>query len=144
MRNYQDPIWLAKTYLDKGWSLRRIAALFRVAPTTVLYFMRRYGIARRPTGCPRETFYGHGTACPRYGGGHVRKDTGYVVEGWGGKQVRQHRRVAAEMLGRPLRPEEVVHHKNGNHSNNRKRNLEVFPDSGSHLSFHAQTRGRLS
>ena len=38
-----------------------------------------------------------------------------------------HRRVAQEMLGRPLLPGEVVHHRDGNSLNNHPDNLLVLP-----------------
>jgi hypothetical protein len=40
--------------------------------------------------------------------------------------VYQHRQVMGEVIGRPLRENESVHHKNGNRSDNRKSNLELW------------------
>ena len=41
----------------------------------------------------------------------------------------EHRIVASEKLGRPLRPGEVVHHKNEKKTDNRPKNLEVMSAS---------------
>lgn len=66
-------------------------------------------------------------------GGHTTTYGGYVYEfvgphplanKWG--FVAQHRLVGADIVGRPLRKGEVVHHKNNIRHDNRPENLEVM------------------
>lgn len=51
---------------------------------------------------------------------------GYVVLSLKGRRVAQHRHVMERLLGRALLPEENVHHKNGDRSDNRSANLELW------------------
>jgi len=52
----------------------------------------------------------------------------------------EHRRIAEEKLGRPLRKGEVVHHIDGNKQNNAPENIEVLPSQAEHARLHNKMR----
>jgi len=83
---------------------------------------------------------------PRWTGGRrIRKD-GYIVivapddhpypsetKASGLKYILEHRLVMETELGRYLEPEEVVHHKDENPSNNNIDNLQLFASQADHI-----------
>ena len=59
-----------------------------------------------------------------------------------GRYILEHRAVAAEKLGRPLRRNEIVHHMNGVKDDNRPDNLEVV-GRGQHTKEHREVEKEL-
>lgn len=55
--------------------------------------------------------------------------SGYIVTTVKGRQIPEHRLMMERRLGRPLTPNETVHHKNGQRADNRDENLELWSRS---------------
>lgn len=53
-----------------------------------------------------------------------------------GKKVDEHRFIFEKHLGRKLTKEEVVHHIDGDKSNNKLANLMLFPNKSAHTKWH--------
>jgi len=81
--------------------------------------------------CSAACWYVIGRRLPRSPDGHGYLRT-YNAEG---KRTPEHRLIAEQMIGRPILPNEHVHHINGVRDDNRPDNLSVLPASD-HIRLH--------
>jgi hypothetical protein len=68
--------------------------------------------------------------------GEALSSQGYVLIRVDGVYVEKHRHIMELYLGRKLLSEEVVHHKDGNKTNNDFANLELLLNQSSHSKLH--------
>lgn len=109
---------------------------------------RKYGrvfCSRRCMGACRELIY-RGTKNPKWRGGvTTRADGRRLITVPRGQslpdRVLEYRVIAAETIGRPLTDDEIVHHVNGDVTDNAPSNLQVMTQA-EHAAIHAITRRR--
>ena len=121
-------------YVDERLSTAKIATLFGCASQTIQKKLKVFGIPARPCGSRP------GSEHHCWKGGRTVDKSGYILvylpshpHANNAGYVREHRLVMERVLGRLLRPEEVVHHKNDDSSDNRPENLELFERNSHHL-----------
>ncbi len=123
---------LHRLYLEEFHSIAAIAKLASVSAKVVRSRLVAFGIPRRRTG-PLA-----GALHPGWRGGVTVKG-GYVYRyvpnhpNAQGCYVRESRLILERSLGRYLHPSEVVHHIDGDPSNNALSNLRLYSDNAEHL-----------
>jgi hypothetical protein len=87
------------------------------------------------TFCGRHFYRTRKHGSPYRGREAAPRGAGYLTRGYriisvgGGVRMPEHRYVMEQVLGRPLWPDEDVHHRNGDRSDNRPENLELWSSS---------------
>jgi hypothetical protein len=119
--------------IPAGAAVGRGEAYIVATDKLVQKVLKKTGCQMRPTGAPAHR---NGN----WNGGRTVDKHGYILvkapdhpEANHSGYVREHRLVAEKMLGRRLRPGEVVHHINDDPADNRPENLIVFETNGHHL-----------
>lgn len=135
---------LYELYWIQQLSTPAIGERLGVSTSAVRKWMMKFGIPRRE-GTSVQLVIGatnrrtrpqasnqKGAANHNWKGGRTLHTKGYVLAyapdhpNAVGSYVLEHRLVAEQMLGRPLGPDEDVHHKDGDKTNNQPENLEVL------------------
>lgn len=107
---------------------------------------------RKRTGTDNAMFGKRRELCSRWKGGRKQRADGYCLvtvppdhpypadkhPASGLAYALEHRVVMEQHIGRHLLPTEIVHHIDGNPSNNAIENLELLPDNATHRRRHSQ------
>ncbi len=142
-----DAEWVRSRYVDEGMSIPEIAKILGCQNMPVHRALVKHGIPRRKPGAIRagkqraDATYQrgpNGESRSKHGGGYVLiQKPDHPAADFKGRVV-EHRYIAEQKLGRPLKKGEVVHHINGIRDDNRPENLQVFPSNSAHRKHHQE------
>lgn len=126
-QEYQD--WIEK--YQSGWSLQEIAEYAQRAKETVRMVLKHRNVQMRSRGDRPgpQSFHWKG------GKGTIAHDGSLVVRRKS-KNSYISRLVMEKILGRPLKNVEIVHHINGDKTDNGPENLRLFSSQSEHARFH--------
>lgn len=132
------------TVLDlyaSGLSIGLVSAALQCGRRKVRQILRRRGVAIRPQGEAQSGHYnpswkGGRTRCGNYWYTYRPDHPAATIHGY----VAEHRLAAEKTLGRLLTRKEVVHHIDGDPSNNDPGNLRVFASNADHLRYELTRR----
>lgn len=123
MKRYSVDLSVISSWWHEGNTAEEMARKVGSSTQPIKTALKRLGLARP---AKRRPGVGSGAKNSAWKGGRLLRNDGYVLL-WrpDGRHVLEHRVVMASALGRPLTTREVVHHRDGNKSNNALENLEL-------------------
>lgn len=119
---------------ESGLTAAEIGKRFGVSKEPITRLLREAGAKMRPA--KKREGVGAGVLNPAWKGGRRQRRDGYVIVWTPNGDRLEHRVVMETQLSRPLMDSEVVHHKDGDPSNNRVENLELLDSQRTHALRH--------
>ncbi len=138
--------YLKDLYLNKKYSINKISDILGITSVATRRYLKNYNI---PLYTQKESakLFCSGINNPRWNGGVHKKNNGYIEiycpsHPYADKRgyVYEHRLVMEKHIGRYLLPEEIIHHKDLNKTNNNISNLQIVSAS-EHTLIHAKLMG---
>ena len=133
---------ICQEYIN-GLDTVKLAKKYGVKPPSIRKILIKFGIPRRNASEKQrgERNHRYGKRSTAWKGGRRIKHDGYVSIWIGCKYEYEHRMIMQKYLGRDLTPDELVHHIDGDKTNNKIENLEIV-DRSNHLRIHDAYRER--
>lgn len=123
----EEEITILKETYKKESDVKRLATLFERTESSIKHKASKLGLKVRDGRAKVRNHHGKPYWC-------IIKNR---------KAIFVHDILMEKVIGRKLRSDEIVHHKDGNGLNNRRSNLEVLTRS-QHMLLHSYTRERDS
>lgn len=127
--------YLINEYINKEKSLRQIGIELGVNATALRKYFKRFNIPFRETS-EAKSIATRGNRSPNWNGGRNLRSNGYIEvycpnhpKAKSRKYIYEHILVMEQHLGRYLNDNEIVHHINGNKTDNRIENLQLMTNS---------------
>jgi hypothetical protein len=108
-------------YVNKKMSCAKIGKVFGIDSVRIYTLLLEFGIKLRT----KKEASLKGESHPRWKGGW-HNHCGYKIITFNCKRMYEHRHIMEQHLGRKLLKDEVIHHINGNKSDNRIENLQIM------------------
>ena len=147
MSNKKFKKYLTRLYFKEKYSINKISEILGITQSATRRYVKQYDIPLYNQKTSAKLFCSK-EKNPSWNGGKHLKNNGYIEiyspnHPYSDKRgyVYEHRLVVEKHIGRYLLPEEIVHHKDLNKTNNDISNLQIVTNS-EHRKIHALLKQR--